>query len=170
MADTKKCGRCGETKSVEEFHANKNMGHSSYCKPCQSEYMREYYRKNRDKIKRQATEYYRVNRDEKLKYQKGYHSNPENKRRWKCLDLQRRLGVTLDWYEETLKSQGGVCAICKTSTEETEGRRLAVDHCHETGRVRGVLCTNCNKILGHAKDSTKVLLAAAAYLELTGDG
>lgn len=163
--ESKKCGKCGLLKPVSEFHANKNMGASSYCKPCQKGYMRAYYQKNKEKMKAQATEYYKENREKRLSQSKAYNSDPENKRRWKCKDLQRRYGVTLEWYENKLEEQGGLCSICKYSSEDTEGRRLAVDHCHETGEARGLLCSTCNTGLGLLKDSEEVLLAAIAYLQ-----
>jgi hypothetical protein len=61
-----------------------------------------------------------------------------------------------------LKDQNGGCAICY----KPEGSRMFdVDHDHKTGEVRGLLCTSCNRVLGHAKDSVERLLAAARYLE-----
>lgn len=62
-----------------------------------------------------------------------------------------------------LTSQGGTCAICHGTA--TVGR-LAVDHCHLTGKVRGLLCTNCNTALGKLKDSKELLLNAINYLEV----
>ena len=69
-------------------------------------------------------------------------------------------GLTAEAYTAMLQQQGGACAICRMPSK----RRLAVDHCHTTGRVRGLLCHGCNLILGHAKDSAGVLQQAAAYL------
>ena len=74
-----------------------------------------------------------------------------------------------------LEDQGNVCAICKTHVEfnsqgfghgsVTSRGQAAVDHCHETGKVRGVLCGSCNIMLGKAYDDPAVLRNAAAYLE-----
>jgi len=83
-------------------------------------------------------------------------------------DLKKNYGVTLDWYRETLAAQNGVCAICKQpETTKIRGNTIAmpVDHCHTTGRVRGLLCTQCNRALGLFKDSTEVLQAAISYLQ-----
>ena len=61
--------------------------------------------------------------------------------------LKRKYGITVDQYNAMLKAQGGVCAICG-KTKEQNGARLAVDHCHDTGIVRGILCIRCNVTLG----------------------
>ena len=64
-------------------------------------------------------------------------------------------------YQEMYHSQEGCCAICRKQQE----RAFDVDHNHATGEVRGLLCTNCNRMLGHAGDSAANLRAAADYLE-----
>lgn len=61
--------------------------------------------------------------------------------------------------ESLLASQGGVCAICSE-----EPKRAVVDHCHDSGKVRGILCDTCNRSLGLLKDNVEVLMSAAAYL------
>ena len=64
-----------------------------------------------------------------------------------------------------LGAQNGRCAIC--GRPETEAGGLAVDHCHATGKVRGLLCTLCNTALGKFRDRTDILRAAIRYLETT---
>lgn len=76
--------------------------------------------------------------------------------------LRRRYGITLESYEYLLKQQQGKCAICE---DDDNGRALAVDHDHNTGKVRGLLCTNCNNGLGRFKDNPERLRAATLYLE-----
>jgi hypothetical protein len=73
-------------------------------------------------------------------------------------------GITVEQYDEMLATQSGVCAICAKTC--ATGRALAVDHCHETGKVRGLLCARCNPMLGFANDNIDVLKAAIAYLEV----
>lgn len=75
--------------------------------------------------------------------------------------LIRKYGLTLMDYQEMYDSQGGCCAICR----KVQRRAFDVDHNHATGEVRGLLCTNCNRMLGHAGDSVVNLRAAADYLE-----
>ncbi|WNL50923.1 recombination endonuclease VII [Synechococcus phage S-CREM2] len=74
----------------------------------------------------------------------------------------RDFGISLNEYEAMLTEQKGLCLICKG--EDTTGKRLAVDHCHETGKVRGLLCNHCNTGLGKFKDDPKLLEAAVLYL------
>lgn len=65
-------------------------------------------------------------------------------------------------YEALLQQQGGVCAVCGAPPN---GRRLDVDHEHETGEVRGLLCSGCNLIVGHSKDNGTRLRQVAQYLD-----
>lgn len=78
----------------------------------------------------------------------------------------RQYGLTLIGYFDLLRKQGGGCAICGPPSS-TGGRRLFVDHCHETKVVRGLLCDTCNLMIGYAKDSPDILRVAAEYLERT---
>lgn len=76
-----------------------------------------------------------------------------------------RYGITVEDYEQILSDQNGVCAICFET--EDHFSRLVVDHNHETGKVRGLLCNNCNRALGLFKDTQQRLLSAAQYLKRT---
>lgn len=76
-------------------------------------------------------------------------------------DLKKNFGISLADYEAMLGAQGGVCAICGTKDQWFS---LAVDHCHGTKRVRGLLCSQCNRGLGLFKDKPELLDKAAAYL------
>jgi len=78
--------------------------------------------------------------------------------------LKRRFGITLDDFNEMYKNQGGKCLICD-ATESMSGHRLAVDHCHITGKIRGLLCKSCNVALGGFKDNIESLKKAIKYLE-----
>jgi 5-methylcytosine-specific restriction endonuclease McrA len=79
--------------------------------------------------------------------------------------LMRDFGITLEEYEAMDAAQNGVCAICRRKCKS--GRRLAVDHCHKTSKVRGLLCMNCNNAIGRMGDDPLLLRAAASYLERT---
>lgn len=78
--------------------------------------------------------------------------------------LLTKYGINQDVYNEMLEAQNGVCAICGW---ENTGRSLNVDHCHATGRVRGLLCNRCNLGLGYYWSDPELLRKAADYL---GDG
>lgn len=164
MSHLKPCSICGESKPVDDFRKLKN-GRSSHCKPCAATHLREWRAKNADKLKAQRRERtLSVTPEEKAARQAaeraGYAKNPD---RWRSHRLRHQYGITLDQYREMLKSQGGVCAICKK--ECISGRSLAVDHDHETDKVRQLLCANCNRGLGFFQDSPELLKIASAYLD-----
>jgi hypothetical protein len=76
-------------------------------------------------------------------------------------DLKRNYGISADEYATLHEAQGGKCRICGGSGGK---RRLAVDHCHSTGVVRGLLCTSCNQGLGYFKDDVERMRRAIAYV------
>ena len=87
---------------------------------------------------------------------------------WSGLDredaiVRRKYGISLDQYADLIEKQGGGCAICGRN-KEPDGRRLSIDHDHETGLTRGVLCYACNKALGLFYDKKDLLLNAHTYL------
>lgn len=83
--------------------------------------------------------------------------------------IERTYGITLEVYERMLEEQGGLCAICGGEgfvMKESHTMKLAVDHCHSTGAVRGLLCHNCNRALGLFKDNPAHLAKAISYLKV----
>lgn len=120
-------------------------GKQGWCKAC----MKCYQDANRDYAKRRG--YFK----EYFKSDKGHNSH-----------LMRSFGITVEQYREMLANQGGTCAICFQINKS--GRRLAVDHSHKTGEVRGLLCTNCNSAIGKLQDSSVIAYQAARYLERSG--
>jgi hypothetical protein len=124
--------------------------------------------KNKEKYKPVALQYYYANRDSLLKRQKEwraanrdrvkYHNDKNQTHR-----LYDLYGITLEQKVNLLASQGGVCAICQCV--DTSKRPWHVDHCHVTKKIRGILCTHCNVMLGRARDNPEVLRTAAVYLE-----
>lgn len=76
----------------------------------------------------------------------------------------RTIGVTPREYIDMLDAQGGGCAICGTLVNTVQGKSLPVDHDHESGSIRGILCHSCNVGLGHFQDDPDKLMSAAAYL------
>ena len=86
-----------------------------------------------------------------------------NKRR----STLRKYNLTLEQYDQLWNTQHGLCAVCfqpETAIVWDRVKHLAVDHCHKTGHVRGLLCTNCNLALGGFKDDKRVLKSAINYL------
>lgn len=87
---------------------------------------------------------------------------------WRDSHLRANFGITLAEYGQMLVAQNGKCAICNCEETAKRGeniKALAVDHDHVTGANRGLLCSGCNTMLGKAKDSRDILLAAIKYLD-----
>lgn len=116
------------------------------------------------------------NRQSKMRQrQKNPEKFADRNRRWRVknadhlrwYEVSRKFGLDQSEYAKLFEDQKGVCAICENpETAKRNGvvRALAVDHCHDTGKVRGLLCSNCNTALGKFKDNTKVLAKAIKYL------
>jgi hypothetical protein len=143
------CNKCGETKLVESFPKRKDYkdGRLNTCKSCESQ------------------------------RKKKYEYTPDQ---WKGYRLKKKFGITLDDYANMLEKQNHRCAICQTHIDDyvsqCEGsesvyaqrkskQNFSVDHCHDTGKIRGLLCYNCNLMLGNAKDNSDLLLKAIEYLK-----
>ena len=107
--------------------------------------------------------YYAANRDRVIAREKARRDADKNIVR--AYRLRTKYGMTLQDFEAMVKAQGNRCLCCKTQFGLLKAHRPYVDHCHASGRVRGILCTGCNAVLGHAKDSPKVLRMCADYLE-----
>lgn len=97
-----------------------------------------------------------------------YYNNPDKAKAQRL----RRYGITLEEYNLMRKEQQYCCAICKRHESEVEQGKavssetaLQVDHCHDKGTIRGLLCTNCNTLIGKAKDDIDVLSSAIEYLK-----
>lgn len=117
-------------------------------------YAREYGRKyriaNRERIRE-------INRKSRKK-------DPERTKLWqKKSDLKRTFGLTIEQYDSILISQGDGCAICDRKQKDSK-KRLAVDHCHKTMKIRGILCETCNLLIGYSKDNIAILNKAIDYL------
>ena len=103
-------------------------------------------------------ERYKAHRREQYRLSKGRIKRRERARIW-----SKTLDFTWSNYGALLKAQGGVCALCWGPGSAK--RAFDVDHDHETGKVRGLLCNNCNRALGHFQDDPSVCRRAANYLE-----
>jgi hypothetical protein len=106
--------------------------------------------------------YHRKHREEILPKQREYRRR-HIEREQDC-QLQRHYGLSLAEYDDMLESQDNGCAICGKPPEEN-GKRLSVDHDHETGKVRGLLCNCCNRGLGIFHDDIALMRDAIEYLE-----
>jgi len=93
-------------------------------------------------------------------------NNPEKRREsTRRSQLKHSYGITPEEYNERLEDQKGLCKICGTDKPTGKWKVFAVDHCHYTGRVRGLLCNECNRGIGLLRDSAELLRKAADYLD-----
>jgi hypothetical protein len=158
------CARCKETKVVSEFPVVKIKGvptYFSYCIDCRNLLGRENYRKHLEKRKTKSRTYYATHKEEiRIRSKKYAARHPLEK---KAHALRFNYGITLEQYEAMVAAQEDCCAIC--GNPPSDKRKLAVDHNHDTGAVRGLLCTTCNVGIGALKDDLRLLRAAVNYLE-----
>jgi hypothetical protein len=132
-----RCNKCGKDKSIHDFCIDKTRpsGHSKPCKSCHTEDGRKYKKDNPLKVK----QYFRNNH------------------------LAKTYGVSTDWYKLKIESQNNLCAICKRS--ESAYGNLCVDHDHNTGKVRDLLCNRCNSAIGFLDEDILRFEAAIEYLK-----
>lgn len=145
----KKCLKCKVEKPVDNFYKHKSFkdGLYNFCKPCWSKYQHSPERKKRKNIRNMET----MLSDKRHLYLKDY-------------TLKKKYGISLADYNKKLIEQNGKCAICEIDhTKCLVG--LSVDHDHSTGKVRELLCRECNSGLGKFKDRTETLLKAVEYLK-----
>lgn len=137
----KACNRCGRNKALDQFvrRSGTPSGYTGRCKDCNNELSRTKYRTAHKAWRRR---------------------NPD---KTKAVKLKYRFGLSLEEYRRMLAAQKGLCKICGGHCRL--GRSLAVDHCHTTGKIRGLLCTDCNIGISRLQDRPDLLRAAAAYLE-----
>jgi hypothetical protein len=136
------------------------------------EYNRQWRIDHKDIVQQETRDYYVAHREEKIAYGKKYQE--ENK---EALAIKRKAnqhryglanhyGITEEEYTILLTIQGGKCAVCGgDNSMSRQSMRLFVDHDHLTGRVRGLLCSNCNQALGYVHDDPELLLKLIEYLK-----
>jgi hypothetical protein len=142
-SDTEKeCSCCEQRLPHSAYHKDKRgpYGLAYYCKKCALAKQRKWHN------------------------EKSHLEEYRNRRRSSYMKMN--YGITLEERTKLLERQQHQCAICKTELK-TQGTHTHTDHCHTTGNVRGILCTNCNRGLGHFKDSVENLRAAIEYLSRT---
>lgn len=139
-----------------------------------TEAQREAQRRWREKNPERSREIHRASAERLRKNDpEGYRqrgiayrlANPEKVRKWSL----RHYGILPETFDRIYDEQGGRCAICRDEIPRLgKGRHL--DHCHQTNRIRGILCTGCNLGLGNFRDRVDALRAAAAYVETADTG
>lgn len=137
-----KCTKCDEFKLVDEFPKNKKtyLGVGGDCKSCRNSYKKIQY-----------------SLDPKIR-----QTISESSRKW---HLSKKYQLTIEDYNSLVAEQNNRCAICFSLFNLLEGRKPPVDHCHSTGKIRGLLCRNCNLGLGNFLDNPEFLMNAIFYLK-----
>lgn len=178
MAKLKLCTKCKKEKLLSEYHRDKGQksGLAPRCKTCKAKYMKEFRespkgQKQKDYAKRpdirakniERSREYRQSGKKAISAKKYYDSD-----KGRDFYLKRYHKITLKQYTEMLLDQKGVCKICGLPETNPNGRGgikpLSVDHNHATGKIRGLLCSKCNVMLGVALDNPDILIAGIKYL------
>lgn len=171
------------TKRCRECVKAKNKATQSKNSESRSTYQKNYYASNKEKLQAQNNERYRENKDRySVAAKKWYDENKdrlnrersENKEKYSYQSWVQRLkrvyGITPEDYNRILEDQGAKCALCGTEDPGSIGNAdairkvFAVDHCHDSGDIRGLLCHRCNTGLGLFLDNPDALLKAAEYV------
>ena len=144
----KKCSKCKLEKPLMDFPLSRTRkdGYYPYCKKCNSNIYKKKSEENPGK-------YNAISK-------KWRQDHPDDTRK---ADLKRNYGLTLEEYNQMFVNQNGLCLICGQT--EKSGKKLSVDHNHETGKVRGLLCNSCNIGIGVFNDNLLLLLKAIRYLQ-----
>ena len=145
MSNSKLCPRCDQNMGLSYFYTV-NGRPSTYCKLCQRSYSNTYRKNNKEKANLSTNAW--------LKENKEWHFKQKQ-----C----SKFGISVEQYNEILLRQDFKCAICSKHRNEFK-ISFAIDHCHLTGKIRGLLCKNCNLLLGHAKDNPEILHKSIKYL------
>lgn len=166
----KTCSKCEQSKSLDSFSIGKQSkdGLYPYCKDCCKIVQKQY--RSSDEVKKRIKLTVRQREDRRNELNKKYYNErtPESKARRADKQLKSHLkrayGITVEDYNNMLDKQEGKCDICKIH-QNALPKRLAVDHCHVTGKVRSLLCTSCNTTLGHTKEDLNILESLINYIK-----
>jgi len=156
----KTCRSCVNILSTSEFYKDKskNDGLSNKCKLCQKRDS-EIWRKANKLKHNQTKKIWRTKNKEVVKdiEKRRYIRNRQDAYR------KKSTGCSPELFKKLLERCGGYCDICG----KTDKRSLSVDHCHDTNKIRGLLCNRCNRGLGHFEDSVHIMESALNYLKQT---
>lgn len=165
----KNCSKCKQTKKLEEFAKDirRRDGVGSFCRDCANQANRESYSRHAKNRIAKTVEWAK-NNPEKRKEIRRRHYLKDPGKKW-VSNLMRLYNITAEEYSAMLIKQNHCCAICdKHESQNVVGNktiRLAVDHCHDTGKIRGLLCDVCNTSIGKFKHSAELLQKAISYIQ-----
>lgn len=173
VPQNQRCGKCKQQVDSEEFPPSRRGVDGAWCRPCQRAQRRGEPAPDVDHAPRSCDQCGKSYIPKQLKAAAAFCSKPCNEQHRKATGrareqhLQRQYGISAQEYDRLLEEQGGGCAICGKGPEAQTRYRtyLHVDHCHATGKVRGLLCDEHNLLLGRWGDTTALLRRALEYLE-----
>lgn len=173
----KKCSKCNELKLKSEFWKDSRLksGLHSWCKSCCSEKRKEWSRSEKGKESTKRREAARKNSPKRKEWIKQYCQRGDVKERHRKSNIKWKFKITDSERSEIEENQKGVCAVCgrpEKIKRNGKTKRLAIDHNHNTERVRGLLCSDCNQALGLLKVDDLGILnlqMAIKYLSNCGD-
>lgn len=159
-----KCSRCKEFKTLEHYSVSTHKRGCGTCRPCKQTEKKIRQQKDIEKTRAEwrkdcAT---RIKKNPELWRSMAKAWRKRNPEKTKSHNLGR-YGISFDEYKNILSSQNGGCAICETKSH-VDGKKLFVDHCHDTGKIRGILCKKCNWGIGLLKDNASLVKKAYDYL------
>jgi hypothetical protein len=162
----KRCRKCGRTKALTEFYREKGCrdGHRPECKARNLAARKAWYGKNREREIARVKAWQQANPERvNAAHRARRRADPQRQRDG---HLRRTFGFSVAEDDRMIAAQGGGCAVC--GRKPRKGSSLHVDHDHETGEVRGLLCFRCNGGLGQFADDVDRLESAAHYLAAAG--
>lgn len=162
--ETKRCTKCGEVKPLSEYYAHSGCknGCANSCKKCQYKQQHALYLKDHEASKAYKRELYYRHREKVLATQKEY--NKTHKKEIHDKTMRALYGINEIEYERLREMQNGKCAICGIHWSELD-KSLCVDHNHNTGAIRGLLCYRCNLAISYLNDSRVNAFKVIEYLE-----
>lgn len=139
---SKECPSCKDPNASFNTSKTTKDGLRYSCKSCEKINSANWRKTNKEKCR-------------------AYDKNRKERKREQ--NYRRKYGISIDTYESMLKEQGGCCMICRRA--ELKDKKLDIDHCHRTGKIRGLLCARCNKTIGLLEDDGQLALNMIAYLD-----
>lgn len=166
---SKVCIYCETEKPAADFHSHRyttrtgreSVRLNSGCRECHNRRVKDGKRSNRDRVRERQREYRRKNADKIRERNLAYRR--ANPRRHAGDNLKYKYGLTVEQYESMVVAQGGVCAACGRPPSGST-KKLRVDHNHKTGKVRDLLCHNCNVSLGLLGEDIQIIRSLILYL------
>lgn len=164
---SKICCKCKIPKELNDFHKWKNSkdGHAVTCKQCCAiAHQLRYQKADKEQRKLKNKEYYQTNKERILTQGKQYRDSTKGTKSSRKQHFKQRYNIGLEVVDELLLDCDYRCEICGDHKDDTPKQVLCVDHDHHTGKIRGMLCFNCNTGIGQLKDDTDIIQRALNYL------